>query len=48
MVRAWHGKRESDTAALCKSDGKDTFKTLSGMAWQGNGMGAASYMSLCF
>jgi hypothetical protein len=22
---AWHGKSESDTAALCKSNGKDTF-----------------------
>ena len=22
---AWHGKCESDTAALCKSNGKDTF-----------------------
>jgi len=22
---AWHGKYETDTAALCKSDGKDTF-----------------------
>jgi hypothetical protein len=37
---AWarHGKCESDTAALYKSNGKDTFETLSGMAWQGNGM----------
>jgi len=25
---AWHGKCESDTAALCKSNGKDTFKPL--------------------
>jgi len=25
MVRAWHGKCESDTAALCKSNGEDTF-----------------------
>jgi hypothetical protein len=25
MFRAWHGKCESDTAALCKSNGKDTF-----------------------
>jgi hypothetical protein len=32
---------ESDTAALCKSNGKDTFYTISGMAWQGNGMGTA-------
>jgi len=22
---AWHGKCESDTAALCKSNGKETF-----------------------
>ena len=22
---AWHGKCETDTAALCKSNGKDTF-----------------------
>jgi len=25
VVGAWHGKCESDTAALCKSNGKDTF-----------------------
>ena len=25
MVTAWHGKCESDTAAQCKSNGKDTF-----------------------
>jgi hypothetical protein len=25
MVGAWHGKYESDTAALSKSNGKDTF-----------------------
>jgi hypothetical protein len=25
MVGAWHGKGESDAAALCKSKGKDTF-----------------------
>ena len=43
-VWAWHGKCESDTAALCKSNGKDTFKTLSGTAWQGNGMGSACYV----
>ena len=43
---AWarHGNCESDTAALCKSSGKDTFYTLSGTAWQGNGMGAACYV----
>jgi len=38
MVWARHGKCESDTAALCKSNGKETFYTLSGTAWQGNGM----------
>jgi len=25
MVRAWHGKCESDTAALCKTNAKDAF-----------------------
>ena len=25
MACAWHGKCESDTDALCKSNGKDTF-----------------------
>jgi len=25
MAWTWHGKFESDTAALCKSNGKDTF-----------------------
>ena len=25
MVGAWHDKCELDTAALCKSNGKDTF-----------------------
>jgi hypothetical protein len=25
MVRAWHGKCESDIAALCKSNEKETF-----------------------
>ena len=40
MVGAWHGKCESDTVALCKSNGKDTFQTLRGTAWArlGNGM----------
>ena len=33
MAWARHGKCESDTAALCKSNGKDTFQTLSGTAW---------------
>ena len=37
---AWseHGTCESDTAALCKSGGKDTFKTLSGIAWARHAM----------
>ena len=38
MTWAWRGKCESDTAALCKSNEKDTFYTFSGTAWQGNGM----------
>ena len=25
MVRVWHGKCQSDTAALCESNGEDTF-----------------------
>jgi hypothetical protein len=41
MARARHGMCESNTAALCKSDGKDTICTLSGTAWQGKGMDAA-------
>jgi len=44
MAWARHGKCESDTAALCQSNGKDTFSTLSGTAWKGNGMGAACYV----
>ena len=35
---AWHGKCESDTAALCKSNEKDTFQTLSGTAWARHAM----------
>jgi hypothetical protein len=35
MARARHGICESNTAALCKSNCKDTIKTLSGTAWQG-------------
>jgi hypothetical protein len=35
-------------AALCKSNGKDTFQTLSGTAWQGNSMGAAwAWHAMC-
>jgi hypothetical protein len=43
MARARHGICESNTSALCKSNGKDTITTLSGTAWtrHGNGMGAA-------
>jgi hypothetical protein len=41
MAQARHGMCESNMAALCKSTGKDTISTLSGTAWQGNGMGAA-------
>ena len=41
MAWAWQGKCESGTAALCKSNGKDTFWTLSDTAWQGNSMSAA-------
>jgi hypothetical protein len=43
---AWpeHGKRESDTGALCNSPGNATYKTLRCTAWQGNGMGTAYYV----
>jgi hypothetical protein len=48
MVAAWHGHGtarhgmcESNTAALCKSNGKNTTKTLSGTARHDKGMGAA-------
>jgi len=44
MAWAWHGKCESDTAALCKSNGKDTLYTLSGTARQGSAMGTACYV----
>jgi hypothetical protein len=33
-----HGMCESNTAALCNLNEKDTIKTLSGTAWHGNGM----------
>jgi hypothetical protein len=39
MARARHGMCESNTPALCKSNGKDTIQTLGGTAWQGNGVG---------
>jgi hypothetical protein len=38
MAGERHDMCESNTAALCKSKGKDTIYTLSGTAWQGNGM----------
>jgi hypothetical protein len=38
MARVRHGICESNMAALCKSNGKDTIQTFSGTAWQGNGM----------
>ena len=38
MAWACRGKCESDTAALCKSNGKDTFQTLSGAAWERHAM----------
>jgi hypothetical protein len=36
-ARARHDMCESNTAALCKSNGKDTTETLCGTAWHGNG-----------
>jgi hypothetical protein len=39
MAQVRHGMCESNTVTLCKSNGKDTIYTLSGTAWQGNGMG---------
>jgi hypothetical protein len=33
MARARHGMCKSNTAALCKSNGKDTIYILSGTAW---------------
>jgi hypothetical protein len=41
MAQARHGMCESNKAAPCKSNGKDTMETLSGTVWQGNGMNAA-------
>jgi len=45
MGVAWarHGKCESDTAALCKSYGKDTWHGMAG-EWHGRGMGMACYV----
>jgi hypothetical protein len=36
--------RETNTAALCKLNGKDKMQALTGTALQGNGMGTAWYM----
>jgi hypothetical protein len=44
MVVAWHRRGMTcvnQTRPHCTSNGKDTIWTLSGMAWQGNCMGAA-------
>jgi hypothetical protein len=40
MAWARHGTYESNTAAMCKSNWKETVQTLSGTAWarHGNGM----------
>jgi hypothetical protein len=38
MAQARHGMCESNTAALCKSNGKGTIKTLSGTAWERHGI----------
>jgi len=46
MAWARHDKCESDTSALCKSNGKDTFWTLNGTAWalHEHVMGTACYV----
>jgi hypothetical protein len=44
MAWARHGMCESNTAALCKSNVKDTIRALSVAALLGNGMGAAWYV----
>jgi len=38
MAWAWYGKCESDAAALCKSNRKGKFLTLSGTAWARHAM----------
>jgi hypothetical protein len=38
MAGERHGMCELNTAALIKSNGKDTIHSLSRTAWQGNGM----------
>jgi hypothetical protein len=35
---SWHGMCESNTAELCKSNGKDTIQTVSGTVWKGHVM----------
>jgi hypothetical protein len=48
MVRAWHGRgmaNVNQTRPHCVNKmGKTHSKTLSGTAWQGNGMGTACYV----
>jgi hypothetical protein len=48
MVRAWHGRgmaSVNQTRPYCVNQmGKKHSKTLSGTAWQGNGMGTACYV----
>jgi len=48
MGMAWHGKCESDTAALCKSNGKENILNPypNGMAgkWHGRCMGTACFV----
>jgi hypothetical protein len=41
MAWAQYGMCESNTAVLCKSNGKDTTQTLNGTALQVNGIGTA-------
>jgi hypothetical protein len=44
MARHRHGMCESNTAALCKSNGKDKIETLNSTAWQGKGMETTWYV----
>jgi hypothetical protein len=41
MAGERHGMCESNTAALCKSNGKDTIETLCRTVWQGKSRGTA-------
>ena len=44
MVGAWHGKCESDTAALCKSNGKNPWRHGTAGERYGRGMGTTCYV----